>query len=156
MTSINGLVGAITLRSPMLRTVGNTLHVENSNVKTLAETDPVVGIDVDLNNGFYLNLDANRTLAIPTASVLGTPRDGEKITFTFQQAGDSSANSVTFTAGAGGYAFAGVGAVAGLTAAQYAALQAAAQAANDTWKVGFEFHALDNRWYAVAEAGEFP
>jgi hypothetical protein len=150
------LTGAIVIRSPMAADVAaSPVRIDNGNMKALLEADPVVGIDVDLNNSFSLVLSANRTLSNPTASIIVTPMEGEKITFRFQQAGDSSNNTITFPGGLGGYRFAEAGAPAGITLQQYLDVQTAAQAANKQWKIGFEYIALDDRWDACALAGPY-
>lgn len=155
VTSINGLTGAITLRSPMLRTTGNTLHIENKNVFELSEPVGVNDIDVDVFNAFSIVLDDNLVMPIPVSTVLVSPQDNEVITFTIQQSGDSSGNTVTWTGGAGGYAFAPVGAAAGVTLAQFQAVQLAASSSNELYKIAFEYKAFENQWYCVALAGEF-
>lgn len=151
--SVNGgppLTGAISLLSPMAVGAANPIRVDNGNVKTLADAASIVGIDVDLNQSFQVAITAARTFAAPTNSILGAPREGEKITFTIEQDGGSF--TPLWTGGAGGYQFANAATPNGITLAQHDAL-AAATPDGSKYKVGFEWDSGIGQWLCVALAG---
>jgi hypothetical protein len=147
--------GSIALRSPMFADVaGPNTRIDNGNVKQLVDAVTITGIDVDLNQSFFVVLQGARTFAIPTASIITTPREGEKITFTIGQ-GPGGPYTPTWTGGANGYMFANAASAQGVTVAQANAL-AAATPVGSVSKIGFEFNSSLARWLAVALAGYWP
>jgi len=157
--SFNGgpaLTGALSIRSPMLANTGaSPIRIDNGNVKYLTPADTIVGIDVDLNQSFELQLDrATALMSAPTASIITTPRDGEKITFTFKQFSET-VRAITWATGAGAYVFA-LASSAGVTLAQFnaqMALLVAGGTAGALLKISFEYNSDLDRWYASGLAG---
>ena len=145
VTSINGLTGAVLLESPMLTQSGNTIRHDNANPKQLTDAASIVGIDAEVNNGFYVTITAIRTFAAPS-----NPRHMEKITFTIRQSGGSFVP--LWTGGAGGYQFAAAGSDFGITQAQADEL-ASLTPANSYYKIGFEYDSAIGQWVCVALAG---
>ena len=149
--SINGLTGAISLLSPMLSTSGNTLRIDNKNIKTLTDAATITGVDVTVNNAFQVTLGGNRTMDKPS----GTPiQDGEVITFRIEQ-GAGAPHTLVFDTGANGYRFANAASPNGTTLTQFNNLLAATPL-NSYLRIGFEFHEADGFWDAVALAGFWP
>jgi hypothetical protein len=146
------LAGAIAIRSPMAANTGaSPVRIDNGNVKELAAAATVIGIDVDLNQSFHLVADQNLAMAIPTASIITTPRDGEKITFSLTTASETF-RTITWTGGAGGYRFSAVASPQGVKVADFNTLMALVNSTK-LMKIGFEYDAAFNFWCATALAG---
>lgn len=147
--SINGgaaLTGAISLLSPMALAAGNTVRVDNGNVKTLTDAASITGMDVDINQSFRVTVNGARSFAIPTASLLGTPKEGEKVTVTIQKT--NAGDTVSWTGGAGGFAFANAASGFAVTQSQFDSAFAAA-GAGQVVKIAWEWDTTLNRWLAV-------
>jgi len=143
------LTGALDLDSPMLSVSGSTIRLDNANTKTLPGSFVSGDIDTDVNNGFIIpKLSANLAVPIPTNT-----REGRKITFKITQ--ESTTRTVSWTGGAGGYAFAS-GAFAGsaVTVTQFNDMLAA-MGDDEVLKIGFEYDSTLDRWLCVALAGIF-
>jgi hypothetical protein len=143
------LTGQIDLNSPMISVSGNVIRIDNANTKTLPGAPVSADINTDVNTGFIVvKLAASTTIPIPQAPTGNS--EGRKITFKITSRGTSS-DTVTWTAGAGGYLFAsGLGPL--LT--DFNNLLAATPN-NGVIKIGFEYDSTLNRWVCVALAGYF-
>lgn len=145
VTSINGLTGAVVIRSPMLLLAGQNIDIDNGRMKALVDAATIVGIDAEVNNSFKVTTTAIRTFAAPT-----NPTEGEKITFLIEQSGGSFTplwNAI--------YRFANALSPQGIKLASVNALAAATPAAS-VFRVGFEYHSADDKWDCVALAGYLP
>ncbi len=150
--------GIIDIRSPMaVDDAAQRIRVDNANMVALVDAATIVDVDVDKNTGFTVTLGGNRAMSAPVASIIGTPRDMEKITFVIEQGGGGP-YTLTWTGGAGGYRFANAASPAvggGIKLADFNTLLAAVPVGSKL-RVGFEYDAADNTWDCVALAGYWP
>jgi len=154
--SINGgaaLTGAISLLSPMALAAGNTVRVDNGNVKTLTDAASITGMDVDINQSFRVTVNGARSFAIPTVSILAAPKEGEKVTVTIQKT--NAGDTVSWTGGAGGFMFANPASTFAVTLAQFNAAFAEALA-GCVLKIAWEWDSTLDRWLAVGMGSFYP
>lgn len=125
------------LLAALLAAGGGTMGAELAP-KVVALTDAAtVLVNAALGNDFYVTLGGNRTMGAPS-----NPADGQKITFEVIQDGTGS-RTLTWTGGAGGYAF-GSGTAPTLSTAAGATDQAA-----------FRYSARKNAWLYLGTTGGF-
>lgn len=110
---------------------------ELSPVVTALTDAATIAVNAALGNDFYVTLGGNRTMGAPSS-----PSDGQKITFEIIQDGTGS-RTLTWTGGAGGYAF-GSGSAPTLSTAAGATDQAA-----------FRYSARKNAWLYLGTTGGF-
>jgi len=141
--NVNGVVTAAlaNLRSPMASIdPAGVLRIDHGNLKVLISVDPVVGINVDLNTSFFLELSSDdQLISNPVVSILATPRDGENIAFIFKSGVESPRKVLWDTK----YIFAS-GETDGIT---LAAVNKAMLAIDDYLEITFRYNADNDRWY---------
>lgn len=150
LASLEALVGAVTISSPMKKVTGQDIRIDNGNSKTLPGAPVQADIDTEVNTDFIVAKLAAGATTIPKPKVPLNNFEGRKITFTLTSRGTAT-DTVTFTTGADGYVWA---TQLGPLQADFDALVAAAPN-NSVIEVGCKYSTALGKWMIVALAGYF-